>query len=130
MNSQELFAVLDVVQVLLNYDILLHDNLSERMYEDLTDKVQLAQGLDAALSVISLAQVGLSWADFYSKVDSKACFAKHGQFIPDKIYDLIVNDNIEIDYNIITNLFKQAQPLIKKGKTNDKTRKTRTKRTK
>jgi hypothetical protein len=130
MKAQELSAVITLLKVLSNYDEYMSNTYRESVYDNLTEKMELTAGLDAALTMLSLHHVGLSWNDFYDKVDTKASFAKYGCYIPDSIYNMVTYNNSDIDEKQVFLLFKQAKRLISKGIKNDKTRKTRTKRTK
>jgi hypothetical protein len=130
MKSQELSSVLTLLKVLSNYDEFMNSTYREPLYDNLTERMNLAQGIDAGLSILSLHYVGLPWDEFYDKVDTKASFNKYGMFIPDQIYNLVTYKNSDLDEKQVLLLFKQAKPLISKGIKNDKTRKTRTKRAK
>lgn len=129
MKSQELSSILTVIKVLTVYDEYLHSIYIEELYDKLTEQFQLGSGLDAGLSILSIHYSGLTWDKFYDKVDVKASFAKYGSFIPDQIYNLITYKNEDLTLSEIEALFTQANTLLK-GKSNDKARKTRTKRTK
>lgn len=129
MKQQELNSILTMVKVLSNYDNYLNSTYRESVYDELTNKFELANGLDAGLTVLSIHYSGLTWDKFYDRVDVKASFAKYGSFIPDQIYNLVTYHNEDVTVSEIEALFTQANALLK-GKSNDKARKTKAKRTK
>lgn len=129
MKQQELSSILTMVRVLYNYDDYLYSTYRESLYDNLSQKFDLAAGLNAGLSILSLHYSHLTWDKFYDKVDVKASFAKYDSFIPDQIYNLVMYKNEDLTLSEVEALFTQANTLLK-GKSNDKARKTRTKRIK